>query len=145
MKTDTIVVNCDIKFRFECPKLWQNLDDTQEPDVKFCDACQREVFLCSSDEETMEHAEQGHCIARARPHFSTLPMMVIGEIESGISPTAEQRKASEANLHECAIESALRDMKITKRRCANCGYPMWLKKCRVCGGNEVVLPRKNGS
>lgn len=140
MKTDTIVVNCEIKFRFECPKIWQNLDDTAQTGVKFCKTCERDVFLCSTDEETMRHAEQGHCVARARPHFSTLPMMVIGEIGCGVIPTEAQKEAQKISHREGAIEGALRDTKITKRRCAQCGYPMWLKRCKVCGNREMGNP-----
>lgn len=142
MKKETTVRLCERIFKKKCPERWENLVTTEDPSVKHCKSCQREVFLCESDEETMAHAEQGHCIARSAPVWSELPMLVLGEPDAewlrANQPTPQQ-EAAQADFHrELNINSALDNIKLTTRRCTNCGYPMprWWDDCRVCGGQE---------
>ena len=59
----TEVSNCPLDFAFECPRRWLELRPTTQPAVRFCEACRREVHLCSTEDEALAHAEQGHCVA----------------------------------------------------------------------------------
>ncbi|MEM8721644.1 MAG: pentapeptide repeat-containing protein [Cyanobacteria bacterium P01_G01_bin.39] len=54
-----------VRFTFQCPKLWQELQVTENDSVRFCDACQEKVFYCTDKQEAEQHARQGHCIAIA--------------------------------------------------------------------------------
>lgn len=69
----TPIANCPVQFRFQCPKLWENLKRTDKPAIRFCDTCQKDVHLCRSMEEVSRHAQAGNCIAirstRSREHY----------------------------------------------------------------------------
>jgi uncharacterized protein (TIGR02996 family) len=56
--------NCSISFRFRCPKQWEQLTPTDDgATVRFCEACEKNVYYCDSIEEARSHAEREHCIA----------------------------------------------------------------------------------
>jgi Type II secretion system (T2SS), protein E, N-terminal domain len=59
----TEVANCPLDFRFECPRRWLELRPTGQADVRFCESCARAVHLCADENEAIEHAQSGHCIA----------------------------------------------------------------------------------
>jgi hypothetical protein len=67
----TEVADCPLEFGVECPRRWLELRPGERPDVRFCDSCRREVFLCSTENEAIEHARQGRCVAiyRAIEHL----------------------------------------------------------------------------
>jgi hypothetical protein len=54
-------VNCD--FEFECPKEWLNLTETSSKLVKFCDSCNKNVYMCLDQKEFEDKKSQGVCIA----------------------------------------------------------------------------------
>ena len=142
MKKDRTVRLCGLKFKRQCPMDWSTLEATDDARARRCATCDREVYLCESDEETMWHAEQGHCIARAIPSSSELPMTVVGEPDAdwlrAHRPTASQEEARELTHRERSIGAALDNLRFTKRRCIACGYPVatWWASCRVCGSTE---------
>jgi len=91
----------------------------------------------------MQHAEQGHCIARATPSSSEFPEMLLGELDfDGIvanTPTlASQQEALQIEQRERNIADSLANLEFSTRRCVRCGYPItdWLVSCRVCGSVE---------
>lgn len=51
------------EFEFECPKKWTSLTPTKNLEVRFCDACEREVFFCHTIKEAKDHARNGECVA----------------------------------------------------------------------------------
>jgi hypothetical protein len=57
---------------FECPKLWSELEKTEDPKLRFCHACQKQVHRCDDPEELEQQREQGHCVAI---NYYTRPMM----------------------------------------------------------------------
>lgn len=60
------IQNCEVRFRFQCPKQWEALQETGEAGVRSCSQCQKQVYLCQSRKEVTQHARQGHCIAVPR-------------------------------------------------------------------------------
>ena len=54
-----------VRFTYQCPKYWQKLQVTKNDSVRFCDACQENVYYCTDKQEAEQHARQGHCIAIA--------------------------------------------------------------------------------
>jgi hypothetical protein len=106
------------------------------------------VYLCTSDEETMQHAEQGHCVARATPSSSEVfPKIVSGKsiIDSlrENPPTDAQWAALKIWERERNIARALDDWQFSERRCTACGYPVadWLAVCGVCRSKEFRVPK----
>jgi hypothetical protein len=62
----TNIENCPLDFRFECPRQWLSLRPTGSADVRFCETCQRNVFLCRNNDEAIVHARSGRCVAIRR-------------------------------------------------------------------------------
>lgn len=54
-----------VRFSYQCPKSWNSLEATADDSIRFCDACQENVFYCTDKQEADRHARQGHCIAIA--------------------------------------------------------------------------------
>ena len=53
--------NC--KFAFRCDRKWTALISTDNPDIRFCDDCQQEVFFCYTDSDVAEGIVRNRCIA----------------------------------------------------------------------------------
>jgi uncharacterized protein (TIGR02996 family) len=51
------------QFRFRCPKKWEQLKVTEEPAVRMCDTCKREVLYCKSIPEARRFIQLGCCVA----------------------------------------------------------------------------------
>lgn len=52
----------DFGFLAVCPVKWSDMSPA-DPDVRFCDTCQKQVYLCASASEFAMHTDQGHCVA----------------------------------------------------------------------------------
>jgi predicted RNase H-like nuclease len=50
-------------FQFQCPKTWGKLLETNIALVRFCDSCERNVYLSSSTDVAYKNAELGRCVA----------------------------------------------------------------------------------
>jgi hypothetical protein len=93
------------------------------------------VYLCSSDEETVGHAQAGHCIAREMPDSSELPHVYVGQ-PVGLPPaTPQQEEANRLMLRERGVDDAIKNARSSTRSCPRCQYPApdWRATCRVCG------------
>jgi uncharacterized protein (TIGR02996 family) len=51
------------RFSFKCPKEWGSLAPTDKHDVKFCTACEKSVYYCTSVPEARDRAARGECVA----------------------------------------------------------------------------------
>jgi hypothetical protein len=58
-----IIQNCTWKFEFQCPRQWAQLVTTDDPLVRTCGACLKDVYLCRTPDEVPDHARLGHCVA----------------------------------------------------------------------------------
>ena len=135
MKTHKTIRNCPTRwFERICPLKWEALERTAEDTQRFCGSCDRLVYLCSTDEETLEHARAGHCIAREIPDESEMPEMYLGEPVDPSPTTESQEKAFGWAMRERGIDDALKNMG-APRACPECSYPVqtWRSECRVCG------------
>jgi len=61
-----------LAFQLRCPKEWGALAATGRDDVRFCDACERQVFYCDSLAAARSHARMGDCVA-VDPGISRTP------------------------------------------------------------------------
>ena len=58
------IENCNVRWRFQCPKKWSELEETRSPEVRFCSACRKDVHFCDSMEMARRLAEVvGACVA----------------------------------------------------------------------------------
>jgi uncharacterized protein (TIGR02996 family) len=51
------------KFAFKCPKRWDRLTATDDPAVRYCKSCRRNVYYCATVAEARSRARRGHCVA----------------------------------------------------------------------------------
>lgn len=61
MKEQSFIQNCDFSFR--CPLDWDELEDTADPDRRFCQTCQQQVRYITSDSELETARFKGYCVA----------------------------------------------------------------------------------
>lgn len=59
------IENCDATFAFKCPKTWEQLAGTDDPNVRHCPTCDEEVHYCHTLDQARGHALSGHCVAVA--------------------------------------------------------------------------------
>ena len=57
------IQNCDVHFRFKCPKQWADLKPIADKFIRHCDNCDHDVYYCYSKEELHERAEKNQCVA----------------------------------------------------------------------------------
>lgn len=59
----TEIRNCPLDFRVNCPRRWLELRPGEQQGVRFCDTCHRAVYLCNDENQAIEQARQGRCVA----------------------------------------------------------------------------------
>ena len=133
MKSKITIRNCESTFRFQCPKLWNELSPTASADIRHCALCNCDVFFCKTDEETIKHAKAGDCIARELPDEKQLPKVYVG-IARDEPRTLQQNDAAKSFARERAIDDSIKNAN-ADRSCPKCNYPApgWRLTCRVCG------------
>ncbi|MBV9868062.1 MAG: hypothetical protein JO316_22125 [Abitibacteriaceae bacterium] len=141
LATGILVRNCDIAFRRNCPSRWKELEPTTEEEVRLCPVCWHQVFHCVAPEQALEHAEQGHIVAREWPDFGLRQFADADDVP--IEDAARYHQEAEALERESNIDSALDNVQYTQRRCCNCCFPVpeWWKQCRVCSGEQYQFKK----
>ena len=144
-----LIQHCPVAFQKVCPKLWRDLRQTSEENVRFCDTCQRPVFYCEGDAALIEHARQGHCIAtpsRDAPAEADEPIPFLMGHVALTPPThdiARQQAEDQQFYSEARKQRALKDIWHASRTCPTCHFPCVdsLTECRVCGTHVgLALP-----
>ena len=59
------IENCDELFASKCSKKWEQLAGTDDPSVRHCPTCGKDVFYCHSLEDASFRALFGDCVAVA--------------------------------------------------------------------------------
>ncbi len=59
--SDLTIRNC--VFSFKCSAVWEQLEDTDNEAVRFCQDCQREVYYCDTDDELVAAVKLNRCVA----------------------------------------------------------------------------------
>jgi hypothetical protein len=57
------ITNCEPHFEAGCPKQWDALTRTDDQDVRSCESCGEQVFLCRKIFEAYERRRQGRRLA----------------------------------------------------------------------------------
>ena len=73
------VVGCTWKFNFECPKKWDELEKTEEQNVRDCKTCSRPVFLCTNTEDVVHNAKSGNCVCIVTTFGESLGDVILQE------------------------------------------------------------------
>ncbi|MBU3606870.1 hypothetical protein [Polynucleobacter nymphae] len=62
-RTEPVIRGCEFKFR--CKKTWESLESLENypNDVKYCSACQRDVFLVETDLDVKRAVLNNQCVA----------------------------------------------------------------------------------
>lgn len=50
-------------FSFQCPQTWDQLTPTNQPTVRHCQTCDRDVRLALTEADFRRYHEQGACVA----------------------------------------------------------------------------------
>ena len=53
--------NCS--FGFKCTQKWEGLLKRKEKNIKYCNDCEKEVYLIGTNEELMHAIKFNHCVA----------------------------------------------------------------------------------
>ncbi len=61
MSENTMIRNCT--FAYKCETKWENLEQIDYEDVRFCNACQKEVHFCQTDEDLVKNIYLNRCVA----------------------------------------------------------------------------------
>ena len=54
------IKNC---FEFVCPLKWNNLEKTDNNDIRFCGSCEKQVYKAKTMYDFFEMSEQNKCVA----------------------------------------------------------------------------------
>jgi len=57
------VDNRDCKINYKCPKAWDDLDKTEDSDVRHCNQCDKDVHFCADVESLKEANIEDLCVA----------------------------------------------------------------------------------
>lgn len=75
--SDTLTIrNCT--FAYKCKAQWDDLEETAEEYIRFCEVCQKEVHFCESDAELIANVKLNRCIAILKPYSS---MRLLGDVQ----------------------------------------------------------------
>lgn len=58
-----VIEKCETRFDFICPRSWDSLAATDDPETRFCTTCTRNVYYATSVERARVLAVQGACVA----------------------------------------------------------------------------------
>lgn len=74
--SQTELWNCENAFEFVCPRKWDSLGQTESPNIRYCEVCSQNVFLCETPDEFVRQGELGRCVALQK---EVTPTMVYGD------------------------------------------------------------------
>ena len=95
MKKTFIIDNCEFKVKYKCPLLRKDLQGTENPDARYCNECEKEVYRCNDEKEVKKHIELKHCIATEGNFIDNEPikskvMQELTDALKHLETTAEQ-------------------------------------------------------
>ena len=58
--------NCT--FAYKCTAKWNDMSETEDEKIKFCQSCQQEVVSCETDEELVVAIKRNKCVSIVTPY-----------------------------------------------------------------------------
>jgi hypothetical protein len=83
MKSELTIRNC--VFAFKCDAVWEEMEINEIDDyinseyVRFCNTCQKEVFLSTNDDDLLKNVRLNRCVAINR-NLNGLTIIESGEV-----------------------------------------------------------------
>lgn len=74
-------IDCEIAWKFKCPKDWATMSPTADPLARHCQACDRQVVLCGDESQIKAAKQAGACVAIGRRNEGEGVEMLLGEVE----------------------------------------------------------------
>lgn len=62
-------------FKFECAEVWENLNETQDKNIRHCGQCDKNVYSVQNPEEFNANAEKGNCVYFPPMQTAGIPFM----------------------------------------------------------------------
>jgi hypothetical protein len=93
-----LIDNCSAAdFELLCPKTWGSLRPGHVDSVRHCDACNRNVYLCRSDDDLKLYDSLGYCVAisqqRLEDRRRPVPPATQSTTDAVSSPVATEKVA----------------------------------------------------
>lgn len=73
-------------FAYPCDKRWDSLQNTENPDVKYCNECRKNVYLALDDKELIKRQELKQCI-HVRPKIHDVSGIVAQPLTGILHPS----------------------------------------------------------
>jgi hypothetical protein len=64
----------DYVFGFECSVGWENLEKTDDENLRFCHQCDKHVYFAETQTQLNEIAKKGNCVAFPNPKSPLEPL-----------------------------------------------------------------------
>ena len=78
MDSPAEIRNCE--FRVECPKLWTELRETKDVNVRFCNAVECPVHYCRTPAELQRAIIKNYCVAvELQTECRSTPRVLLGD------------------------------------------------------------------
>ncbi len=61
--------NCT--FAYKCTAKWDDMSETEDEKIKFCQSCQQEVVYCETDEELVVAVKRNKCVSIVTPYSNS--------------------------------------------------------------------------
>ena len=91
--SETELWNCENAFEFVCPRKWESLGQTETPDIRYCEVCSQNVYLCETPREFVSQGNLGRCVAIRKEVTPTeafpFPSHIVGRFKR--APEDEQQ------------------------------------------------------
>ncbi len=81
--------NC--KFAFQCNADWDELAETNEKRVRFCNQCQKQVHFCDTDEQLVLAIKSNLCVA-IEPPFQKTERLMLGFVSVANIPDESKKR-----------------------------------------------------
>jgi hypothetical protein len=133
MTTDELIFNC--KFTFKCPELWDELQTTENPDVRYCELCQYTVRFIRKSEDFDDYLREEKCFA-----VNMLDPQTGGSIAvvGAIAPPYEENQAI-VNIYIQPIDTlSAPQLKLIKETIKTDMNFLQIRKA-FCDGKEHIL------
>ena len=61
MNTTTLLKRAGCRLRIICDQKWSEFEETDEPNIRFCNLCEKLVFYTTTSEQLRSLADAGQC------------------------------------------------------------------------------------
>lgn len=74
------ITGCEYKVKYKCPLEWNNLEETEDSEIRFCNECNKNVYHCETSIDIDKHIKLNNCIAYFPIPDESPPLTLMGVI-----------------------------------------------------------------